>query len=55
MMQQINKVRNAVNVHHLLQTLRNDSQFEYVERFKLDWDLYEGERLSDEAVGKFHL
>lgn len=56
MMLEMNKVRNAANSYYLLNTITGDNkEFDYVERFKLNWDLYKGGKLSDTAVGAFHL
>lgn len=57
MMQVMNKIRNAANAYHLLKTIGKDEdeELEYVERFPINWDLYEGKTLSDDVKGKFHL
>lgn len=57
MMLKMDKIRNAANSYYLLNTMTDDEgeEFEYVERFQLNWDLYKGEKLSDEAKGEFHL
>lgn len=55
MMQEMDKIRNAANAYYLIKVIGNDEEFNYVERFPLDWDLYAGEMPSDEAKGKFHL
>lgn len=57
MMEKMNKVRNFANAHHLLYKQINSSslEFEYVERFTLDWDLYKTGMPSDDAIEKFNL
>lgn len=55
MMRKLNEIRNRANALHLLATISNDSNFEYVERFKLDWDLYKGEIPSENAQEKMQL
>lgn len=55
MFQQMLKVRNTANAYYLLNTATDDGEFEYVERFKLNWDLYKGKMPSDVAKGKFLL
>lgn len=57
MMQVMNKIRNAANAYHLLKTIGKDEdeELEYVERFPINWDLYEGKTLSEDVKGKFYL
>lgn len=53
-MQKMNKIRNAANAFYLLNYIGNKTSFEYIERFKLDWNLFMGD-LSDDAKEKFFL
>lgn len=55
MMRNLNRIRNSANAQHLLSTISDNLDFEYVERFKLDWDLYKGEMPSEITQGKFKL
>lgn len=57
MMKEMNEIRNSANAYHLVYTEsdKNTSDFEYVERFELDWSLYKGKKLSEDAIGQFHL
>lgn len=55
-MHQMNAVRNAANVYHLRYNGKNSKglEFNYVERFKIDWSLFRG-NLAEEAKAKFQL
>lgn len=53
----MNELRNAANAQYLVfkELNSNSTEIEYIERFKLDWDLYNGKALSEEAEEQFHL
>lgn len=57
MMNKLNRVRNAANAHYLLVKEANStsSEIEYIEKFKLDWDLYKGDTPSEDFKEKLHL
>lgn len=59
MMLEMNKVRNAANAYYLLQSEPHSTvlPLEYQsERFKMNWNLYKGDSLSDDVKDdKFRL
>lgn len=58
MMIHLGKARNAANAFHLLNTIaarEGDDEFNYVERFTLDWDLHRKGKLSDEELAQYYL
>lgn len=57
MMGRMDKIRNAANAQYLLYKELNStlSDFKYEEKFKLDWNLYKNETLSDVDKEKFKL
>lgn len=55
MMKKLNEIRNAANAHYVLYKESNATEFEYTERFKLDWKLYKEHVISEDVKGKFLL
>lgn len=57
MLEKMNKIRNFANAYYLRykESNGNSSKLEYVERFKMQWDLYKGDNLSDEVKESIQL
>lgn len=57
MVEKVNEIQNVANAFYLLhkESKGNSSNLEYVERFEMQWDLYKGDKLSDEAKESIQL